>query len=168
TMTRLESLTLGNPKLHVPRRTLYSDSDPLHLDIGPIKQLGSLRQLRLYRLRLPSVRVLEQLVGLEELVLEGCTFGDRLRQLPDLPRLELLSLAECELPDLDALASLPRLRALILDEAKVTDLEPLLGCTALEQLSLRNVELGDRRSLDRLSEHPRLFELRFENRLMPI
>lgn len=168
TLTRLESLTLGNPKLHVPRRTLYSNHDPLHLDLAPLYQLSSLRQLRLYRLKLPSATVLAELVGLEELILEGCTFADQLRELPDLPRLELLSLAECELPDLQAVTTLPRLRVLDLDEAKVTDLEPLVGCPSLEQLSLRNTELGDRRSVHRMREIPTLIELRLDNRLISV
>lgn len=165
-LIRLESLTLGNPRLHVPRRMLYSSPEPLHLDIGPIEQLSSLRQLRLHRLRLPSAKVLAELVNLEELVLDGCVFGDRLREFPELPRLELLSLAGCELADLRPLAALPRLRALDLDEAKVSHLEPLLACPALEQLSLRDIELGDRRSVERLRAHPRLFELRLDHRMV--
>ena len=168
TLTKLESLTLGNPRLHVPRRTLFSSPDPVHLHISPIEDLGALRQLRLYGLRLSSATKLAQLVNLEELTLDLCSFADKLREFPELPRLELLSLVDCEVPDLHAIATLPRLRTLVLDEAKITDITPLLACPSLEQLSLRAVELEDRSSIERLREHPRLLELRLDNQLISL
>lgn len=166
--TKLESLTLGNPRLHVPRRSLYSSHDPLRLDLSAIRRLSSLRQLRLYGLHLSSVTVLRELVKLEELVLDHCVFGDQLRELPELPRLELLSLVDCELPELRAIASLPRLRVLALDEAKLTDLSPLLACPALEQLSLRSAEIKNRSGVEGLREHPRLLELRLDHQLISL
>lgn len=168
TLIKLESLTLGNPRLHIGRGMMFAEAEPLHLDLSAIRQLSSLRQLRLYNLRISSAKIFEQLVNLEELTLDYCVFGDRLRELPELPRLELLSLEDCELPDLRALASLPRLRVLQLDESKLTDVTPLLACPALEQLSLRKVEIEQRDHIERLREHPRLFELRLDHRLIAL
>jgi Leucine-rich repeat (LRR) protein len=165
-LTKLESLTLGNPMLHVVRRVVYSTSDPVALDLAPIEQLHAMRQLRLCGLKISSLARLAELVGLEELVLERCSFDDGLRALPRLPRLELLSLAGCELDDLAPLTELPRLRILQLDEGKFGDLSALAGCESLESLSLREVELREHQTKTLLRLLPQLTSLRVNNRLI--
>jgi Leucine-rich repeat (LRR) protein len=166
TLARLESLTLGNPLLHISRRSVKLIPQPVALDLGPLTQLSSLRQLRLYGLKLESVSLFAELVGLEELVLERCEIADELTELPRLPRLELLDLRSCAVPNLAPVAALPRLRVLHLDEAKLADLSPLGGCVSLEVLTLRDTSLGAVRSIERVRALPRLRVLRYGDGLV--
>ena len=166
TFTRLESLTLGNPFVHVRRGCVAAIPEAVALDLDPIKGLTSLRQLRLYGVDVYDTSVFENLVHLEELVLEGCTFGDSPEGLARLPRLEYLSLASCELESLTFLAGQTRLRSLVLDEAHIGDLSALRQLEALEQVSLRDAKFeGDAKAL---AQHPRLRELRVGNRLIDL
>jgi internalin A len=165
-LTRLESLTLGMASLHVRRRVMYSNPDPIELDLSPIQQLHSLRQLRLYGLRIDSLARLAELVTLEELVLERCSLAAGLRGLPSLPRVEALSLASCEIGDLAPLGELPRLRALNLDDAKFRDLGALAGCESLESLSVREVVVDERQIERCLNQLPRLSQLRVGDRMI--
>lgn len=165
-LTKLESLTLGNPALQIGRR-MTSIPEPIDLDLEPIQQLHALRQLRLFGLKIDSLARLAELVGVEELILEYCTLGGgALSKLPRLPRLEVLSLANCEIGDLAPLAELPRLRVLRLDEAKFGDLSALAGCESLESLSLREIVLGEYQIETLLRQLPQLTSLRVENRLI--
>lgn len=164
-LTKLESLTLGNPAVQVGR-ILTSIPEPIDLDLAPIRQLHSLRQLRLFGLRIDSLARLGELLGIEELIMERCMFGGGLSMLPQLPRLEVLSLAHCEVDDLATLARLPRLRVLYLAEPKFGDLTALAGCESLEWLSLRDVELTDQQIEWYLQRLPQLTSLRVGNRLI--
>ncbi len=141
-LTRLESLALGGVTPGGP-------------GVTAIRSLSSLRQLRLLRLRLSSATLLSELVALEELVLLGCKLRDLLREFPNLPRLELLELSDCEVPDLRAIAASPSLRVLRLADTELDSLEPLRACPTLEQLDLRDAKF-DHRTLPGLREHPRL------------
>jgi internalin A len=165
-LTRLESLTIGNPTLHLARRSIFAAPDAVALDLAPIRQLHALSQLRLYGLIMPSLMGLQELVGLEELVLERCELSDRFARFPRLPRLEVLSLNNCRVPDLGALAELPRLRVLSLDDAKIRDLSPLLACERLEILSLRDTEIDAKAGVEQLRRLPRLAEIRVDNRVI--
>jgi Leucine-rich repeat (LRR) protein len=166
-LTKLESLTLGSPVLHIVRRVMFSTPDPIVVDLAPIEQLHALRQLRLCGLQLSSLARLTELVGLEELVIERCSLGGGgLPALPRFPRLELLSLAQCELDDLTPLTQLPRLRVLQLDEAKFGDLSALAGCETLESLSLREIVLAEYQIETLLRQLPQLTSLRVGNRLI--
>ncbi|PRQ06283.1 leucine-rich repeat domain-containing protein [Enhygromyxa salina] len=167
TLARLESLTLGNPTLALGR-SFFARPQPIELDLSPLRALGRLRQLRLYGLSMRSAASLDALLGLEELVLDRCTFEDRLREFPLLARLEVLSLSDCDVSALRVLTRLPRLRVLCLDEAEISDLSPLLGCEALESVSLRDVKLNKRGSIDQLRRHPRLAQLRLDNQLVEL
>jgi internalin A len=164
-LTKLESLTLGNPALQIGR-SMTSIPEPIALEIAPIQQLHSLRQLRLFGLQIDSLARLNELVGVEELIIEYCKFGGGLRALPRLPRLEVLSLAHCEIDDLAVLRELPRLRVLQLAEPKFGDLAALEGCESLESLSLRDVELSEHQVKACLRLLPRLTQLRVGNRLI--
>lgn len=165
-LTRLESLTIGNPTLHIRRRMMYSISDPIDLSLEPLAQLHALRQLRVYGVQIRSFEYLTELVALEELVLDRCSFAGGLRGLPHLPRLELLSLADCEIGDLAPLAKLPRLRALQLDAAQFQELLALAGCESLESLSLRESDLHDRQIERCFGALPRLRQVRVGNRVI--
>lgn len=165
-LTRLESLTLGTPFLHVRRRLMFSSPEPFTLDLKPLGQLHALRQLRLYNLQIGSLAVLAQLVGLEELVLERCTFASGLRDLARFTRLEVLSLAKSEVGELAVLADLPRLRVLNLDEATFGDITLLAACESLEVLSLRDIKLGEQQVDYCLRQFPRLTHLRVGDRVI--
>lgn len=164
-LTKLESLTLGNPAQRFGR-SIFSVPEPIDLDLAPIQQLHSLRQLRLFGLRIESLARLAELVHVEELIIEHCKLGDKLSALPRLPRLEVLSLANCEIDDLGKLAQLPRLRVLQLAEPKHGDLSALAGCESLEWLSLGDVELREHQVDNLLRLLPRLTSLRVGNRLI--
>jgi internalin A len=165
-LTRLESLTLGNPSLHIRRRLMYSSSDPVELDLSSIEQLHALRQLRLHGVHIRSFDVLAELVSLEELVLDRSSLAVGLRGFPRLPRLEVLSLADCEIGDLAPLVELPRLRALQLDAAKFHDLGRLAGCESLESLSLREVPVNEQHIQRCFEQLPRLSQVRVGNRVI--
>ncbi len=163
-LTKLETLTLGTPALQVGR-SLLSVPEPVVIDLAPIQQLHSLRQLRLYGLQLDSLARLHELVGIEELIIEHCKLSEGLRAVPRLPRLELLSLANCKIDDLAPLAELPRLRILQLAGTGFGDLGALAGCGSLEWLNLRDVELRSQQIEWVWNQLPQLTQLRANNRL---
>jgi internalin A len=165
-LTKLESLTLGNPALHIVRRVVFAKPEPIALDLKPIEQLHALRQLRLFGVQVDGLGCLAELVGLEELVLERCSLMGGLRALPRLPRLELLSLADCKVDDLSLLTELPRLRVLQLDEGNFGDLSALQGCESLESLSLREIDLREHQIETLLRQLPQLTSLRVGNRVI--
>jgi internalin A len=164
-LTKLESLMLGNPAIRIGR-TLTSIPEPIVLDLAPIQQLHSLRQLRLFGLNIDSLARLAELVHIEELIIEQSKLGNGLAALPRLPRLEVLSLANVEIGDLAPLVELPRLRVLQLDDAKFRDLSALAGCDSLESLSLRGVVLAEYQIETILRLLPQLTSLRVDNRLI--
>ena len=157
TLSRLESLSLGDPS---------PDADIVTPKLDPVRGLSSLRQLRLHGLHIESCALFDELVNLEELVLERCSLGDGLRGLRRLPRLELLSLARCEGIELAALEGQERLSAVILDATKLGSLAPLCSLESLERVSLRGASFAEDNGLERLSAHPRLRELRVNERLV--
>jgi internalin A len=163
-LTKLESLTLGTPALQIGR-SLLSVPEPVALDLAPIQPLHSLRQLRLFGLQLDSLARLSELVGVEELLIEHCKLVEGLRGLPRLPRLELLSLANCRIEDFAPLAELPRLRILQLAGTGIGDLERLAGCESLEWLNLRDVELRSQQIEWVWQRLPQLTQLRVNNQL---
>jgi Leucine-rich repeat (LRR) protein len=164
-LTKLESLTLGTPALQIGR-SMLSVPEPTMLNLAPIQQLHSLRQLRLFGLQIDSLARLNELVGIEELIIEHSKLGGGLRALPRLPRLELLSLANCEIDDFAPLAELPRLRILQLGGKGFGDLAALAGCESLEWLTLRDVELRSQQIESIRRQLPRLTQLRVNNRLI--
>lgn len=153
TLTKLESLSLGG---HLAQRD--------GLGLTPLEGLAGLRQLRLYGLHIESADLFDEFVNLEELVLEQCTFGDDLRALRRLPRLEYLSLQGCAGVDLAVLEGQERLSCLVLDDAKLGSLAPLLRLDSLEQLSLEGASYED--GLEQLGKHTKLRELRVNNELV--
>lgn len=164
-LTKLESLTLGSPPVTIGR-IMTAIPEPIDLDLTPIQQLHSLRQLRLWRLRIDSLQRLTELVRVEELLIEYGQISDGLRALPSLPRLEVLSLSYCEIGDLAPLAQLPRLQVLQLAGKNYGDFSALAGCESLESLSLRDIELADYQIETLLRQLPRLTQLRVGNRLI--
>jgi Leucine-rich repeat (LRR) protein len=164
-LSKLESLTLGTPPLQIGRK-LTSVSEPVVLELAPIQQLHSLRQLRLLALQIDGLARLNELVGVEELVLDYCKFGGGLGALPRLPRLELLSLFNTEIDDLAPLAELPRLRILQLTGSTCGDLSRLAGCESLEYLNLRDIQLQDYQVQTIQRQLPRLTQLRVNDRLI--
>jgi Leucine-rich repeat (LRR) protein len=157
-MTRLEALSFGQVTTAVDGAFL-TRYNARAFDLAPLRALDRLRKLHVGGVALDDARVLDALVTLEELILDSCEFGDRLINLPALPRVELLVVRDCRDLRLEAVAQLPRLRELVLDHVELDDLSPLLGCATLERVRLLETELGDRRSLDQLREHPNLVEL---------
>jgi internalin A len=165
-LTKLESLTLGSPAVKLGRNNrLFPEQVALELE--PIQQLHSLRQLRLFSLRIDSLAHLHELVGIEELIIEHSKVGGGLRSLPRLPRLELLSLVNVELDDLAPLAGLPRLRVLQLADINAGALAALAGCEALEQLTLHDVQISEHQIQTVIwPQLPQLTQLRVNNRLL--
>jgi internalin A len=164
-LTKLQSLTLGSPPVKLGRR-LTAIPEPIDLELMPIQQLHSLRQLRLFGLRMDSLARLTELVGLEELLIDYGQIRDGLLGLPGLPRLEMLSLSYCEIGDLAPLTQLPRLQVLQLAGNNYRDFSALAGCESLESLSLRDIELADHQIETMLRLLPRLTQLRVKDRLI--
>jgi internalin A len=164
-LSKLESLTLGRPPLKLGRH-LTSIPEPTDLDLAPIQQQHSLRQLRLFGLRIDSLARLTELVGIEELLIEYGKLRDGLHGLPNLPRLEVLSLSHCEIGDLAPLAQLPRLQVLQLAGKNYRDFGVLAGCESLESLSLRDVDLADHQIQILLQQLPQVTQLRVDDRLI--
>jgi Leucine-rich repeat (LRR) protein len=165
-LTKLESLTLGTPAVQIGR-SMTSIPEPTALDLTPIQQLHSLRQLRLFGLRMDSLAHSNELIGVEELIIEHCKIASGLRSLPRLPRLELLSLVKTEIDDLSVLTELPRLRVLQLSDINAGALAALAGCESLEWLTLRDVDLSEHQIQTAvLPQLPQITQLRVNNRLI--
>jgi Leucine-rich repeat (LRR) protein len=114
--------------------------------------LEKVTELPLWNNQLTSVKGLEKLTQLEELMLTG----NRLTKLPegleDLTQLTWLNLGHNELTDVKGLEKLDQLKTLLLHDNQLTDVKGLEKLTKLTQLHLYGNQLTDVTGLEKLTQ----------------
>jgi internalin A len=115
-------------------------------DLSGVTDLPRLRELTIASGNDPAQIDFARMSALETLWISGK--GSRLEGVQHAPRLRVLRLIACALPDLRRLGAIPRLEELTVSESPLKSLAGLGGMPSLRTLVLTKVPMGDLTGLD--------------------
>ena len=119
-------------------------------DIGPLKNLTALKNLRIRTEHLSDITPLQNLTVLTELVLNNNQISD-ITPLQNLTALTNLRIHNNQISDITPLKNLTALTELVLNNNQISDITPLKDLTALTFLGLQNNQISDVSSLEGLT-----------------